>query len=348
MQCDILVVGAGPAGSSAALAAVRHGARVMLVDKRTTIGAPVQCAEFIPKPLLSEVDVSPAAVACSITTMKTFFPDGACHETDAPGYVLNRSIFDKDLALKAALAGVEILTNARCVSKRKGKILMVQNYMDFEVDARLIIGADGPRSVIGSLIGQTHTEMIFAAQYEVPMKEPSRSTEVYFSKSYFGGYAWLFPKGLSANVGVGIKYVPAECNTVYELLDHFVASLTGQGRITGKPVSVTAGLIPVGGPLRTVEGNIVLVGDAAGQTHPITGAGIAQAVTCGQMAGAAAARAILNNDMGILSEYEKEWKAQYEQELLRAVNRRRLLEAEWENLDANLKKCWVAFPEYYS
>jgi flavin-dependent dehydrogenase len=92
---------------------------------------------------------------------------------------------------------------------------------------------------------------------------------------------------------------------------------------------------------------MVLAGDAAGQTHPVSGAGVAQAVICGQMAGKWAARAIESKDMGLLFEYDREWKELYEETQERGFNRRKLMEKEWDHLEDIIRHCWIAFKEYY-
>ena len=91
----------------------------------------------------------------------------------------------------------------------------------------------------------------------------------------------------------------------------------------------------------------MLVGDAAGQTHPITGAGIVQAVICGKMAGEWAAEAIKKDNPDLLAEYENEWFDLYGASQERAFRRRELMENNWNDLDKIIKKCWVAFEEYY-
>jgi flavin-dependent dehydrogenase len=174
-------------------------------------------------------------------------------------------------------------------------------------------------------------------------------TEIYFDSEFFGGYAWFFPKGNVANIGVGIRYnyQSGISQTVEGLLKRMVKRLASEGRIANRPLSDTGGFIPVGGPLSTVKENILLVGDAAGQTHPITGGGIPQAVICGEIAGRVAAQAVQEKRHDMLTEYEEEWKSIFGEELKRAQARRQLLESQWNQLDTVLKRCWVTFEEYY-
>jgi flavin-dependent dehydrogenase len=132
-----------------------------------------------------------------------------------------------------------------------------------------------------------------------------------------------------------------------ELFSEFVERLVSAGKIRPSSVSMTGGLIPVGGPLSTVRGNVMLVGDAAGQTHSITGGGIPQAIICGRIAGRVAAKAIRLGKLEALTEYEEEWLGIFGEELRRAWEKRRFLESQWNELDRILKNCWVTFREYY-
>jgi flavin-dependent dehydrogenase len=97
----------------------------------------------------------------------------------------------------------------------------------------------------------------------------------------------------------------------------------------------------------TVHDKIMLVGDAAGQTHPITGAGIFAAVTCGRLAGKHAAAAVAADDMTLLRAYDSEWQDLLGGTLARAHRRREQMEASWSTFDTIVKRCWVAYREYY-
>lgn len=346
---DVLVVGAGPAGSSAALEAAKAGSRVLMVEKRKEIGVPVQCAEYIPRLLLAESGVSTEVVSQKIESMITHLPDGETVETSSPGYILNRGAFDKALASIAEDKGAKIMTETLCVSKTGNEVHLKHGDKDIIVSPRVIIGADGPNSVIGKWIGSINTEFVSGLQCTLPLTAPQDFTEVFFDSKFIGGYGWLFPKGDMANVGIGIKSGSPNGTgrQLRTLLDNFIKELEGQGRVINNPVSLTAGPIPVGGPLDTVKENMLLVGDAAGHTDAITGGGITQAVMCGKMAGKAAARAIDKDDMSRLEAYEKEWRLIYSQTLQNALEKRRILESRWDELDDIITQCWVAFRGYY-
>ncbi len=347
-DCDILVVGAGPSGSSAALTAARGGLNVLVVERRDKIGVPVRCAEYIPAPLIGEVDLGRHFVVQPVRGMRTFLLHGEAKETLSPGFTIRRDLFDQTLAEASRDAGAEVLLSTRALSRdEKGVYLKGKKGYRAVVRAKVIIGADGPRSSVGRWIGAVNRNLIPAVQVRVPLNRPMEFTEVYFDKEIYGGYGWLFPKRHEANVGLGMKLKGDGTRPITEVLHRFISRLADEGKIDKKPLRKFAGWIPAEGVRSAVKGNVMLVGDAAGHTHPITGAGVFQAVVCGRMAGKWAARAVKTDDMECLFEYEKEWRDLFEGTLQRAFNRRQLLEREWERLEEMIRFCWIAFREYY-
>jgi digeranylgeranylglycerophospholipid reductase len=306
-RVDVLVVGAGPAGSTAARLAAQAGARVLLVERKSCIGRPVQCAEYVPAQIVQYAPLPKRCIAQRIETMSTHLPDGERVETPAAGYVIDRALFDKALAVRAHQAGAQVWTGARAIERTAHGALIRQGGRTVEVEASVLVGADGPRSTVGRWVGHENTAYIDARQVEVVLPSPRASTEIYFHPLYRGGYGWLFPKGDTANVGVGAS------------------------REMGGDV----------GQLRA--GNVLLVGDAAGHTHPITGAGVASAVIGGTLAGQAVARAALD-------EYEREWASFMRGPLRHALAKKRHLDQDWSDdpgqLGRLLRETWVAFRAY--
>ena len=357
LKCDILIVGAGPAGAQAATEAAKHGLDVVVIDKQKSRKQGIHRAEFIPKLLAREVRINSQSIAQEVSTMQTYMPNGECFEINSPGYILNREVFDKELVVDAINGGAKILTGTICIAQRNKNVIAKSNGEEIKIYAKIIIGADGAKSTVGKWINSINTDFVYTLQCELPLTNRLNHTEIYFDHRFTGGYGWLFPRGKTANVGIGISQRQGVSHTarmgskkqdsnLRKLLEYFIGKLRSKGKIKGStPISMAGGLIPVGGPLTTVKENIMLVGDAAGQTHPITGAGILQAIVCGKIAGRVAAESI--NHVSNLVTYEKEWKELFGEELERARIKRKLLDSHWHDLNQTIKKCWPIFKDYY-
>lgn len=349
LKCDILVVGAGPAGSSAARAAAGRGLDVLVVERRDTIGVPVQCAEFIPAPLLGEIDPEPDFVVQSVRGMKTILPDGGTEFMRAPGLMIRRDLFDQSLARAAEEKGARLLTSTRVLRMEEGEVVIrSKGAGEQRIAARVIIGADGPCSTVGRWIGSENRNLIPAVQWRVPLTSPREYTEVHFHEEFYGGYGWLFPVGREANVGLGRRRRNGHDGGIGKVLERFVSRLAEQGKVEPRPIRTAAGWIPAEPARKATKGNVLLVGDAAGHTHPITGAGVSQAVIGGRMAGEWAARAVEAGDLSLLREYEVEWRELFGDIQTRAHRRRKSLEENWDCLETAVKTSWVAFREYYA
>jgi digeranylgeranylglycerophospholipid reductase len=345
----LVVVGAGPAGCMVAEAASSQGINTLVVEKKLYIGMPVRCAGYIPKMLLRGVDFDKRCIIQEVNMMRTYTPWGEVFETKAPGYIIDRWLFDKSLASNAICRGADFMIRTSVRYLCEEGVIVKRGKEEIRIEAKVVIGADGPVSTVGKCIDKENKEFITAAQCEVLLSKPLEDTEIYFDSHYEGGYAWLFPRGKTANVGVGIKVKIGQ--RPEKALEHFMDRLFQAGKIRKNAViGYTHGLIPVGGYLAdTQKDNILLVGDAAGQTDAITGAGIPQAVLCGKIAGEIAAKAIKKKDLTTLGEYEKRWKALYGRSLEKALEKRKILDNSWktEELDPIIRKTWVAFNGYW-
>jgi geranylgeranyl reductase family protein len=339
---DAIVIGAGPAGASAALTMARAGLRVLIVERRRRVGFPVQCAEYIPRILAGDVDAPEAAVAQPVSTLRTFIAGRLAAENAWPGVILNREVFDRHLADRAVAAGATLWTGCAVSSVDDGAVAIGAR----RLAAGVIVGADGPLSLTARSMGCAAPEFVYGLQVEAPLVAPMRHTEVHFRPEFLAGYGWVFPKGAWANVGIGVAR-PAAAR-LPRLLEAFLASLRERGVVSPGPTRArTGGLIPVGGPpARTVRGARVLAGDAAGQTDPITGSGIPAAIQCGQAVGEAA--------LGSLESYEEEWRGLFEHSLARALRHRRTQCAEWDRggferlgFERLIRRTWIAFPECF-
>ncbi|MFB0557756.1 MAG: geranylgeranyl reductase family protein [Candidatus Bathyarchaeia archaeon] len=320
LDCDIIVVGAGPAGSLAARSAAERGARVILLEEHPQVGYPVSCAEGLSLSGIKDagVEPKPPIVSQEITKARVYAPNRDYVEltsSDWRGYNLNRDAFDRALAENAVEAGAELMLNTRAKTviwdgdavsgvKATGEDGLL------EIRAKVVIGADGYASVIRKTagFGSWFPDVCTCAQFRLgnlDLDEPDVNDFLLGSNVAPGGYAWVFPKSNEvANVGVGVRRIHKAPPVEY--LKRFVDS---DSRLEGaKVLLVNGGICPVSGTLdKTVDDGIMLVGDAAGQLIPMTGAGVHSGVEAGKIAGEIAAEAAEMGDVSAsrLSVYEK-------------------------------------------
>lgn len=314
IETDVLVVGAGPAGSLTAKHAALKGVDVILIDKKSEIGSPKRCAEGVSKEGLKKLHIEPTSrwVTKELMGVRLIAPNGNSvwlneEKVKLPeaGYILERKVFDKHMAMDAARAGAKIMIKTIATGLRREEDHLVATVetmgQEFEIKAKIVVGADGPESRVGRWVGLKTTlkpkNMESCAQFEmanVKMEDPN-SIEFYFGTVAPGGYAWIFPKGDDiANVGLGILSTETD-KTAYQHLLEFVEN--NPATRDAQPVELNIGGDPVGGMLKElVTDNFMLVGDAASQVNPLTGGGIIAAMEAGSYAGGVAAAAVKSGD----------------------------------------------------
>jgi len=349
---DVLVVGLGPAGSRAAAVAATAGLGVVALERRRAVGTPVQCAEFVPAAIERDVPGVRSVTEQKVTRMLTYIGKRQPEVTNHfDGFMIDRAAFDRMLAQEAAQNGAEC---------RYGEAVLT---IDFDgtvhtsagdwLRPRVLIGADGPRSQVGMAIGQVNRDLVDTRQVTVPLVVPHDGTDIFLRSDYCGGYGWLFPKGAVANVGLGI--VAEARRSLKPMLAALYEKLADQHRIGTKAFALTGGAIPVGGRLRSVgwleRTAVLLAGDAAGLTNPVTGAGIASAAQSGALAGRAAAD-LVSGCAAALDDYEEELGDIFDAALGRALRRRRAVldcYAGGRRPDARtLSEGWIASPHYWA
>jgi len=314
IETDVLVIGAGPAGSTAAKHAALGGAQVIIIDKKSEIGTPKRCAEGVSKEGLSKlgIELSPRWITREATGVRMVSPNGtAVNLTEdkvklpEAGYILERKVFDKHMAMDAARAGAQIMVKTLATGMRRegDEVVVTAENMgqELEIKAKIVIAADGPESRVGRWAGlktsSAPKNMESCAQFEmvgVEMAEPN-CIEFHFGSAAPGGYAWIFPKGDDiANVGLGILTTRTD-KTAYQHLLEFVES--NPATKNAQPVELNVGGDPVGGLLnKKVADNVLVTGDAASMVNPLTGGGIISGMLGGRIAGQVAAQAVDDGD----------------------------------------------------
>ncbi|BDZ69490.1 NAD(P)/FAD-dependent oxidoreductase [Methanobacterium petrolearium] len=337
MKYDIVVVGGRIGGSTASIFASKNGADVLMLEKNQEIGTPVQCAEATSSRTFKTLEMKPSSkyVCSEIKGADIYAPDGTHGHLEggyAEGFILERKLFDKHLAIEAAKSGADIMvkTIVKDVLRKEGKVCgVVAKHMGrtMEIEADIVIAADGIESRVAQMAGlntsQTTNSLCSCAQYEMV----GLNTDPNYLKFHFGekiapkGYAWIFPKGDNvANVGVGVR---SNTETAYHFLKKFTTNMDAT------PVELNIGGVPVLGPVKkTYTDGLLVVGDAAGQVEPFTGGGIHIAAHCGRVAGEIAAEGIEKekNTSNFLKKYEKRWKNEIGKDIKDSLKYRKILD----------------------
>jgi len=310
----------------AAKAAALAGLKVVMLEKRQEIGDPVRCAEGVSKRALCRM-MKPEQewISSEVKGARIYAPDGKSiimsedKSGGEVGYVLERKIFDRGLAMQAAQAGAKVLVKTRALGLRKkdGAICGVSALRigePLQIDAPLVIGADGVESKVGRWAGIDTTlklqDIESCAQFLVhDASIDEEYTEFFLGNSIApSGYVWSFPKGEKlANIGLGIQGSRSKPGEAVRLLRQFIKTRFPNGKM----VEMVVGGDPCSGPVDSaIADGVMLVGDAAHQTDPLTGGGILNAMRAGVIAGDVAAKAIAagNVSRAGLKEYEDRWR----------------------------------------
>jgi digeranylgeranylglycerophospholipid reductase len=337
---DLLIIGSGPAGSTTARFASAAGLRVLLVDKRQELGAPVQCSGAISRHALLSAGIDPVAEFIheaiygfaiydqhgerTVHDYRVLKPDeyGPDAGKQPLGYVVDRRRFDRYLMTQAERAGTEVwlkteglgyspLPDGSCAVKLR------RFNRELTLTARVVVGADGLQSQVGKWAGlQTHikiTELAGCLQFIVDGVETEGLLEIVTGHEWApGGYAWVFPKGDGyAEIGLGVIPTMTDRPAQWHL-DKFIRQSFFRDRFANSRVlEIQGGGVPLAAPLRRqYADNLILVGDAARHVNPITGGGLHTAVSGGQIAATYLTGHLedgLPNQDGGLSGYQDLW-----------------------------------------
>ncbi|MBM4240598.1 MAG: NAD(P)/FAD-dependent oxidoreductase [Euryarchaeota archaeon] len=337
MKYDVIVIGGRVAGSTSSLFASKSDVDVLMIEKRQEIGTPVQCAEATSYGTLKTLEMEPSKkyICTEIFGAVINSPDGHKVRVNGEriqGYILERKMFDKALAIESAKFGTDIMvkTLVKDLIIKNGEVKgVVAKHLGetIEIKADMVIAADGVESSIARIAGlntlNSPKDVFSCAQYEmVGVDVHPNYMELYFGSEIApGGYLWIFPKGNGvANVGLGIR---SSKETAYHYLKKFVSNLDAT------PVELNVGGVPISGPIdKTYTDGLIVVGDAAGQVDPITGAGIHTSAACGRIAGEVAAEAIKTEDTSsrFLKKYQDLWKAEIGENLKISLKYRKAID----------------------
>ncbi|MBN1129772.1 MAG: NAD(P)/FAD-dependent oxidoreductase [Chitinispirillaceae bacterium] len=319
---DIAVIGAGPAGSTAALQAARLGRSVVLFDRNERVGTPVRCGEGIGlKSFVSHAGNHPEWTLHRIRTSVMVSPSGirvTIGNIDE-SYLLDREKMDADLAAEAAKTGATLLLRTPVTEVRRdpdGRYACITPAQKFSASCLII--ADGVESRIARFLGwntalsPADVETCAFCRVTSPLIDQDACVFHTGTTVAPGGYAWIFPRGKSeANVGLGIIGTRSSSGLARDRLMEFLDRELPGAHATG----LHCGGVPVARYTRPlVRDGAMLVGDAARQVNCISGAGIHYSLFAGKLAGTMAAEAVSTSgavDYAKLRRYETGWRKTY-------------------------------------
>ncbi len=332
---DVIVVGGGPAGSTAARRIAQRNLSVVVLDKEK-FPRNKACAGGIRDFVANTLDFSIESVVERYAYgQRLYGPSGVrvdCIKPRVAGHMIMRTEFDNLLLQKAGEAGADIKESTRVISAEQDQSRVTVETDDGQkISGKYLIGADGINSVIAKKIGfyqgWKDADAAVAIEIEaevgeeavericgVPYDRKGVAIEIYFGSVPYG-YVWCFPKKSILSLGAGcrqnrVRNIRAQFNKWFE-------EFKEKHDISPTIVSETAGRLPYAGAAkRTVMGRTILVGDAAGFVNPFSGEGIPMAVSSGIIASPVIERAVKESDPRLLREYEKGWKSDFGDDLV--------------------------------
>ncbi len=357
---DVIIVGGGPGGATAAAFLGMKGRSVLLLDKEKwprdkTCGDAISGKSLSVLSALGMIDAVEKADHGEVSGLTFSSPNGKVvaipfrkgNQGIAKGYVCRRMVYDNLLWQNATRkAAAHESASVTGVIRENGKITGVKAKMqdgsEREYRGKMVIGADGVSSLIareirGSDVDPDHTCIAYRAYYS-GITGMNGTIEIHFVKSVMPGYFWIFPleNGL-ANVGVGMVMSDVKkgnVNLQKAMLEAIEKNPLFVDRFANaKLVSpIKAWSLPFGSKKRKLcADNVLLVGDAAGLVDPFSGEGIGNAMLSGRLAAEAADEALSANDTSaaFLARYdERLWKEIWN-ELQMSYTMQKLGRMEW-------------------
>ncbi|MFB5632040.1 MAG: NAD(P)/FAD-dependent oxidoreductase [Nitrosopumilus sp.] len=328
---DVVVVGGGPAGSSAAYTASKNGMKVVLIEKEESIAESVRTSGVTWIQNIEEFGI-PEDCYNPVKNFEFYSPNNkvSIGDTIARSAVLDVRKTYRWLASQADAQGTKIIVNTtvkEAIKDESGKIIgvkAIQNEKEIEFFGKVVIDASGFQSTVAKSMGFVKQWERFGAGAEYEAKVEHVKADTWWlmvgEKYSPAGYAWIFPLGNNiARIGVGIGKPDSPVDPtarLKELIENKEGPIADLGKI--EPIEFHYGLIPNDGLSRkTVYDNLILVGDSAGQANPLVLEGIRYAIKFGRIAGEVASKAIKANDTSEkkLSEYEDNWKKAIESKI---------------------------------
>jgi geranylgeranyl reductase family protein len=319
---DVIIVGAGPAGSYIAYKLASAGYSVAVFEGKSAPGLDVCCTGIISTECFQSLDLGTDVILTKLNSAKFFSPSGRClrlQTEKTQAYVVNRSLLDKAIASKAQSQGARYFFSSPVIDIIPGKDSIQAEALCLgareKFSARAVVLANGFKPKLPEKLGLGRIKnFLVGAQVEIEANNVDEF-EICFGQDIApGAFAWLVPT--SANKA----YVGLLATSQAKLhLQKFLDNLFNQGRIARREVEIRQKAVPVGTLARSYGDRVLVIGDAAGQVKPTTGGGIYFGHLGARIAAEVLDEALSGDNLtaGQLSRYQKQWKAKMGKELSR-------------------------------
>ncbi len=327
MDCDVAIVGGGPAGCLTA-ANLPRSLRTLIFEEHERTGVPTQCAGLVTERVVRSVGAE-GTMLNRIDGACIHFPDGRVLRLKADGtkaVVVDRRLFDercRDLAVKA---GAEYLNNHHFTGLEKGTngiaVKVGHGHLELTCRSKLVVGADGFRSDVGRACGLPGPkELLRGIQVDLEGEwEEESSVGVHLGHGTAPGFfAWTIPCGDFVRVGLCVPEGGENPN-------HYLQPFLGKMKLDmRKRRAIYSGAVPLGPPGRFVAEGVLLVGDAAGQVKPLSGGGLFTGHEGARLAAKTISSAFANTELDLrsLRRYEREWRSGLGREIERGYRVRK-------------------------
>lgn len=317
MKYDAIVAGGSIAGLLCAREIAKEGNSVLVVEEDHEIGTPEHCGGLVSLNGLEELGVIPKSKVFNhlIETAQVFAPNGKSFQIDSKNQKvaeISRRELDKQIAHQAQKNGAEI----RVKSVFNGTNNDMVKINDEEIHAKVIVDARG----VSSLINKDRDGILSCAQYEIYADWIKKGqVQVFFDNARFPGFfAWVIP----SSDGTGKVGVAGRKINAMKSLELFLSD-KGKYSVIRKIFAP----IWIKGPIENfVSKNIIIVGDAAGQSKPTTAGGIYSSGMGGILAGRAISVFLKDGKTKYLEEYQKNWNNKFGKEFEKQLFARKILE----------------------
>jgi digeranylgeranylglycerophospholipid reductase len=330
MLHDIIIVGAGPAGSRIAYRLSQLGYSVAVVEKNPPSGDGICCTGILSQECLSAFGLDNGLVLRQASSARFLSPSGEylrlCRQSPVAA-VVDRARLNTHLAETAQASGAHYLFGAKASDisvKPDGVEVVVNGQAEARVlRAKAAVIATGFGSNLPARLGLGEIKrFILGAQVEVATSGVDE-VEIYFDQKLTpGGFAWLVPTTPGRGLAGLLTRAQADSS-----LENLLKVLSSQGRITSSQAEPSYDIVPLRPLPRSYAERVLVVGEAAGQVKPTTGGGVYYGLLCADIAAGVLKQALEAGDFSAkaLSAYERKWRARLSRELVIGYWARNLL-----------------------